>query len=73
MEKIEKQKQLEEEIAKQREARKEGVRKRKPVFKAEEKSEEELKGYSKLKLPEGTKIKAVESKVNIISTHFIIM
>lgn len=60
---------LEEELAKEKEAKKEGMRKRKPVFKAQEKSEEELKGYSQLnlELTKGTGVKAVQSKVNALN------
>lgn len=62
----EEQRQLEEEFAKEKEARKEGVRKRKPVFTIKEKTDEELKGYSKLNVKKGSKgIKAV-SKVKSI-------
>lgn len=54
-----------EEILKEKEARKEGLRKRKPVFSAKEKTDEELKGYSKLnmELRKGEAVKAVASKV----------
>lgn len=57
---------LEEEIAREKEARKEGLRKRKPVFTAKEKTAEELKGYSQLNmdLTKGSGVKAVESKVS---------
>lgn len=69
-EEIEQQRQLEEEYIKQKEARKEGVRKRKPVFKAVEKSEEELKGYTKVKMTGargGSGVKAVDSKEPTLS------
>lgn len=49
----------------EKEARKEGLRKRKPVFTAKEKTDEELKGYSQLKLEKnnGSGLKAAVSKV----------
>lgn len=74
-EEAEEQRLLEEELAKEKEAKKEGMRKRKPIFKAQEKSEEELKGYSKLnmELTKGTGVKAVQSKVRQINTHFLDM
>lgn len=63
-EEAEEQRLLEEELVREKEARKEGLRKRKPVFKAQEKTEEELKGYSRLNMNlKGTGVKAVESKV----------
>lgn len=56
-----------EEIQKEKEARKEGLRKRKPIFTAKEKTDEELKGYSKLNmdLTKGDGVRAVTSKVNV--------
>lgn len=41
------------------------MRRRKPAFAAQEKTDEELKGYSKLnmELTKGSAVKAVESKV----------
>lgn len=70
LEELELQKQQEEEFIKQKEARKEGLRNRKPVFTAQEKSEEELKGYSKLNLESaaGTGVRAVQSKVSAART-----
>lgn len=64
-EEAEQQRQLEEEMARAKEAKKEGMRKRKPVFTAKEKTDEELKGYSQLNmdLTKGTGVKAVETKV----------
>lgn len=60
--------QLEEEIAKEREARKEGMRKRKQVFAVKEKTAEELKGYSTLKAANsGESVKAVTSKEPTLS------
>lgn len=61
---------LEEEIAKEKEARKEGVRKRKPVFAVKEKTAEELKGYSTLNkdlLNSGTGVRAVTAKEQTVS------
>lgn len=54
-----------EEIQREKEARKEGLRKRKPVFAAKEKTDEELKGYSQLNmdLTKGDGVKAVKTKV----------
>lgn len=54
-----------EEIQREKEARKEGLRKRKPVFAAKEKTDEELKGYSQLNmdLAKGDGVKAVKTKV----------
>lgn len=65
-EEAEQQRQLEEEFAKAKEAKKEGMRKRKPVFTVTEKTDEELKGYAQLNvdLTKGTGVKAVETKVN---------
>lgn len=62
-----------EEILKEKEARKEGMRKRKPVFTAKEKTDEELKGYSKLNLElnkgdgvkAATKVKSTKAVVSI--------
>lgn len=64
-EEAEQQRLLEEELIREKEAKKEGMRKRKPAFKATEKTDEELKGYSKLnmELTKGTGVKAVETKV----------
>lgn len=69
LEEIEQQRLLEEELIKQKEARKEGARKRKPIFTVQEKSEEELKGYSKLtgQARAGSGVKAAKSKVNFYS------
>lgn len=63
----ERQRLLEDEFLRQKEARKEGVRKRKPAFAAKEKTDEELKGYSQLNLKQiqGSGVKAVESKVAV--------
>lgn len=61
---------LEEEIAKEKEARKEGARKRKPIFTVKEKTEEELKGYSKLTNKSNNKssgVRPVTSKEPIVS------
>lgn len=57
-----------EEIQREKEARKEGLRKRKPVFTAKEKTDEELKGYSQLNmdLTKGEGVKAVKTKVMTI-------
>lgn len=57
-----------EEIQREKEARKEGLRKRKPVFTAKEKTDEELKGYSQLnmELTKGDGVKAVTTKVMIL-------
>lgn len=57
---------MEEEFAREKEARKEGMRRRKPAFAAQEKTDEELKGFSKLNmdLTKGSGVKAVESKVS---------
>lgn len=67
-EEAEQQRLLEEEFIKEKEARKEGLRKRKPVITVKEKTAEELRGYSQLNLElnKGTGVKAVESKVNSI-------
>lgn len=64
-EEAEEQRLLEEEIVREKEARKEGLRNRKPVFTAKEKTDEELKGYSQLKLVknQGSGPKAAVSKV----------
>lgn len=64
-EEAEQQRLLEEEFIKEKEAKKEGMRKRKPAFKATEKTDEDLKGYSKLnmELTKGAGVKAVVSKV----------
>lgn len=64
----EEQRLLEEELIKEKEARKEGLRKRKPVFTAKEKTDEELKGYSQLKLDrnKGSGPKAAVSKVQTL-------
>lgn len=64
-EEAEHQRQLEEEFIREKEARKEGMRRRKPAFAAQEKTDEELKGFSKLnmELTKGSGVKAVESKV----------
>lgn len=58
----------------EKEARKEGLRKRKPVFTAKEKTDEELKGYSQLKVEQnkGSGPKAAVSKVNILNIIKII-
>ncbi|XP_055298276.1 uncharacterized protein F54F2.9 [Sitodiplosis mosellana] len=71
-EEAEQQRLLEEELAKEKEAKKEGMRKRKPAFKATEKTDEELKGYSKLNmnLTKGTGVKAVEAKAPVLSGGF---
>lgn len=69
-EELEKQRLLEEEIAKEKEARKEGVRKRKPVFAVKEKTAEELKGYSTLNtnlLNSGSGVRAVTAKEPVVS------
>lgn len=69
-EELERQRLLEEEIAKEKEARKEGVRKRKPVFAVKEKTAEELKGYSTLNtnlLNSGSGIRAVTAKEPVVS------
>lgn len=60
-----------EEIQREKEARKEGLRKRKPVFTAKEKTDEELKGYSQLnmELTKGEGVKAVTTKV--INEYYI--
>lgn len=52
----------------EKEARKEGLRNRKPVFMAKEKTDEELKGYSQLKLErnKGSGPTAAVSKVQTI-------
>lgn len=65
-EEVEEQRLLEEEIAREKEARKEGLRNRKPVFTVKEKTDEELKGYSQLKMEQnkGSGPKAAVSKVN---------
>lgn len=54
---------MEEELVREKEARKEGMRRRKPAFAAQEKTDEELKGYSQLNLDlnKGSGVKAVES------------
>lgn len=54
-----------EEIQKEKEARKEGLRKRKPIFTVKEKTDEELRGYSQLNmdLTKGEGVKAVKTKV----------
>lgn len=64
-EEAEEQRLMEEEIAREKEARKEGLRKRKPVFTAKEKTDEELKGYSQLKVDQnrGSGPKASVAKV----------
>lgn len=56
----------------EKEARKEGLRKRKPVFTAKEKTDEELKGYSQLKVEQnkGSGPKAAVSKVRNHKSHF---
>lgn len=66
LEEQEQQRLAEEEFIKQKEARKEGLRKRKPVFTAQEKSAEELKGYSQLNMDAlaGDGVRAVDSKVS---------
>lgn len=72
-EEAEEQRILEEQIAKEKEARKEGVRNRKPVFTVKEKTEEELKGYSRLNKKtnaSGSSIKAVSSKVSLCSINY---
>lgn len=72
-EELEKQRLLEEEITKEKEARKEGVRKRKPVFAVKEKTAEELKGYSTLNtnlLNSGSGVRAVTAKESIVSGGF---
>lgn len=69
-EELETQRLLEEEIAKEKEARKEGVRKRKPVFAVKEKTAEELKGYSTLNtklLNSGSGVRAVTAKEPVVS------
>ena len=62
-----------EEIQKEKEARKEGLRKRKPVFTAKEKTDEELKGYSQLnmELTKGEGVKAVATKVMASSINIL--
>lgn len=69
-EELETQRLLEEEIAKEKEARKEGVRKRKPVFTVKEKTAEELQGYSTLNqdlLKSGSGVRAVSAKDPVVS------
>lgn len=69
-EELENQRLLEEEIAKEKEARKEGVRKRKPVFTVKEKTAEELKGYSTLNtnaLNSGSGVRAVTAKEPVVT------
>lgn len=60
---------IQEELAREKEARKEGLRNRKKAFTAKEKTDEELKGYSKLNmdLTKGSGVKAVTSKVRPLS------
>lgn len=67
-EEAEEERLAQEEIQKEKEARKEGLRKRKPVFTAKEKTDEELKGYSKLNmdLTKGEGVRAAVSKVRLI-------
>lgn len=73
-EEAEQQRLLEEELAKEKEAKKEGMRKRKPAFKATEKTDEELKGYSKLNmdLTKGSGVKAVDTKVHAQSIGLVL-
>lgn len=71
-EEAEEERLAQEEIQKEKEARKEGLRKRKPVFTAKEKTDEELKGYSKLNLDlnKGEGVKAAVSKVRLFQHSF---
>ncbi|XP_031629289.1 dnaJ homolog subfamily C member 1 [Contarinia nasturtii] len=70
-EEAEQQRQLEEEFARAKEAKKEGMRKRKPVFTAKEKTDEELKGYAQLNVDMAKgKVKAVETKAPVLSGGF---
>jgi len=56
---------LDEAFLKEKESKKEGIRKRKEKFAAKEKTDAELQGYSKLKLMKGTGsgVTAVNTKV----------
>lgn len=58
-EEIERQRLIDEEFIKEKEAKKEGIRKRKQIYAAKEKTDEELKGFSKLEKHSGSKVNAV--------------
>lgn len=65
---MERQKEQEEEYAREKEAKKEGMRKRKEKFAAQEKTDEELEGFAKLrKLKKLESIKAASSKNQLAS------
>lgn len=60
---VERQKELEEEYIREKEAKKEGIRKRKEKFAAQEKTDEELEGFAKLRqLKKLESIKAAGAK-----------
>lgn len=65
---MERQKELEEEYVREKEAKKEGMRKRKEKFAAQEKTDEELEGFARLrKLKKLESIKAASSKNQLAS------
>lgn len=65
----ERQRKLEEQFAKEKEERKEGMRKRKPAFQAKEMTADQLKGYSTLKADTLARsgVKAVTSKEPVLT------
>lgn len=72
-EELERQRLLEEAFVKEKEARKESVRNRKPVFTVKEKTSEELKGFSTLNMEvvnSGKGVRAVKAKEPVVSGGF---
>lgn len=68
---IERQKQLEEDYIREKEAKKEGIRKRKEKFAAQEKTDEELEGFARLrKLKKLESIKAAATKESRFASGF---